>query len=448
MMPDHGLPSAGAPLALSVEVVNQLATVGPIFLAFSGGLDSTVLLHLLTSSGVPFTALHINHQLSPNADQWQQHCARECAALAVPFEAHRVHIDTGGQGLEAAARASRYAVFEAALAAGGALLTAHHVDDQAETLLLRLVRGAGVAGLGAMSSERPLGQGVLMRPLLGASRAQLQAYAQAHQLRWIDDESNANTAFDRNFLRAQIMPLLQERWPQQAGRLAQAATHCREATQLLTELAEQDAAVLQARDELVGVSVSLEGLRQLSSARQRNVLRHWLAQWRVVLSTEHLALLRHQWLALPTDAQPELVVEGGRLVRFAGRGFWLPHVDLIPPVPVDLYPDQVVAIGDLRLCLRASDATDRGLALPTCGHWHLRPRASGERCHPSSRARSQTLKKCLQEKGLAPWLRQCVPLICDSSDPSAIWAVGDLWREQAAPTGPYAVHWWLENPHC
>ncbi len=186
-------------------------------LAYSGGLDSSVLLHAASvvahQRGIGLRALHINHQLSEHAQRWQMHCEQQCAQLGVECLSVVVDVVNVGEGLEAAARAARYAVFSEQLRDQEQLLLAHHLDDQAETLLLRLMRGAGPAGLGAMQATRALAAGTLNRPLLALARASLETYAAQHTLSWVEDESNASLNFDRNFLRHQIMPQLQQRWP-------------------------------------------------------------------------------------------------------------------------------------------------------------------------------------------------------------------------------------------
>ena len=213
-------------------------------IAFSGGLDSTVLLHLLADyarshSTPPLHAIHIHHGLQPAADAWPAHCKAVCDRLGI--ELSIVHIQVApGASLEQAARDARYAAFRRILGPGEVLFTGQHREDQAETLLFRLLRGAGLRGLAAMPAQRQLGQGSLARPLLTCSRQQLHDYAQTHGLIWIEDPSNRDTAFARNFLRNDVFPVLQKRWPQASQNLARCAAHLGEAQGLLDELAEGD----------------------------------------------------------------------------------------------------------------------------------------------------------------------------------------------------------------
>src|SRR5690606_18452433 len=187
-----------------------------------------------------------------------------------------VRVEPSGRGLEDAAREARHKIFRQYIKKGDLLLTAHHADDQTETLLLRLLRGAGPRGLAAMARQRLLGEGAIFRPLLEFSRAQLETYARAEQLHWIDDESNLDLHYDRNFLRHKIIPQLQQRWPQLPKRVQQSADLCADSETLLTELAEGDLRQADMRPERVGHSINLAALRQWSVARRHNLLRYWL----------------------------------------------------------------------------------------------------------------------------------------------------------------------------
>jgi tRNA(Ile)-lysidine synthase len=307
-------------------------------IAFSGGLDSTVLLHLLadlakTESLPPLSAVHIHHGLQAAADAWPQHCQSVCDALGVPLLIERVKVQPGAS-LERAARDARYAVFGSLTQANDLLLTGQHRDDQAETLLFRLMRGAGVRGLAGIPAQRPVGQGMLIRPLLDVSRSELEAYAQAHQLRWIEDPSNQDRQFSRNYLRHQVMPLLTERWPQAQASMARSATHLREAQGLLDELAQIDlTTAATAHDfEWLGLpSLELAPLAALSAARQRNVISHWLEPLTRLPDTDHWS----GWTDLCEaghDASPVWRLADGELHRSAGRVWWLSGDWLRSPV--------------------------------------------------------------------------------------------------------------------
>ncbi|MGV7207155.1 tRNA lysidine(34) synthetase TilS [Oxalobacteraceae bacterium A2-2] len=253
-------------------------------IALSGGLDSSALLHLAQAyaagRGLRLYAFHVHHGLSPNADAWLAHCEQACAALGVAFEARRVQLHKDGSGTEAAARKARYAALGEMCRAHGVplLLTAHHQDDQAETVLLQLLRGSGTAGLSGMDTANTapglLGDATLMmaRPLLSASRRQLEEYVAEHGIAHIHDESNEDTRYARNALRHQIMPLLEQSFPGFQERFARSAQHAQSAQKVLTEVAQQDLAHC-----LDGDCLALARLRELSVERSANLLRHWFA---------------------------------------------------------------------------------------------------------------------------------------------------------------------------
>lgn len=300
----------------------RLAPTESLCVGLSGGCDSVVLLHLLSGLGLGgrLSAMHVHHGLSPHADAWAEFCSDFCGRLPVLLKIARVSVERqSGLGLEAAARAARYA----ALTQCGAdnLLLAHHQGDQAETLLFNLVRGAGVTGASGMPPVRSLGKGRLLRPLLGVARSTLEDYARLHGLPWIEDESNADTRYSRNFLRHEVLPLLGERFPAVEASLAQAAAHFGEADELLAELAAVD---WQNVSEMTGVSASMPRLRQLSLPRLKNLLRHRLRTlgWQVPVAAR-LDEFARQLLAAAPDRHPALQLPDG-VMRVAERQLhWL-----------------------------------------------------------------------------------------------------------------------------
>ncbi|WP_194790082.1 tRNA lysidine(34) synthetase TilS [Pseudomonas sp. UFMG81] len=299
------------------------------YIAFSGGLDSTVLLHLLADyarnyPAPPLRAVHVHHGLQVAADAWPAHCKTVCDALGIELDV--IHVQAApGASLEQTARNARYTAFEKLLAPGAVMFTGQHRDDQAETLLFRLLRGAGLRGLTAMPVARALGQGSLVRPLLKLSRQQLHTYAISHGLVWVEDPSNADTAFARNFLRGKVFPLLHERWPQAEGNLARSAEHLGEALGLLDELAADDleAACGNAPLPWLGLdSLDLAALAMLSPARQRNALQYWLSQRSRLPDSRHWAGWHDLRDAAP-DACPVWRLTDGELHRSHGRLWWL-----------------------------------------------------------------------------------------------------------------------------
>lgn len=251
---------------------------GPVLLAYSGGMDSSALLQLLAATPryrqAGLRALHVHHGLHADADAWAAHCQRSCDALQVPLQIVRVQVERdSGLGLEAAARNARHIAFAHTLAAGEWLTLAHHRDDQAETFLLRALRASGQEGLAAMRPQRPFADGTLWRPLLAHSRADLLAYALAQEVRWIEDPSNADPRHDRNFLRSQVLPLLQQRWPQAADALARSAQLSADASALLLQ---QDMALLPSVCTASG-ALDLHALRAQPIERRARLLRAWVS---------------------------------------------------------------------------------------------------------------------------------------------------------------------------
>lgn len=406
--------------------------------AFSGGLDSSVLLHLLAElarrEAVPaLSAIHVQHGLQPVAAAWPEHCRQFCAALGIPLQVVAVQV-VAQASVEQAARQARYAAFAEHLQPDAVLFSAQHRDDQAETLLFRLLRGAGVRGLAAMPEQRPLGRGTLLRPLLDCSRAELQGYAEAHGLSWIEDPSNADTRFSRNFLRQRVMPLLAERWPQASVALARSAAHLSEAEQLLGELARMD--LQAARGEplfpwLALPSLELSLVTQLSDARQRNLLRHWLAPLSRMPDSDHWAGWRDLRDAAG-DASPVWKLADGQLHRADGRLYWLSADWLAPPVLPDPAIVRVQGASELP---GNGEVQIRG-ELPA-GRWHLRYRLGGESLHLPERGR-RDLKRLLNEWRVPAFVRPRLPLLFDGDE---LMAVANLAQSASLQACGVRLHW-------
>ncbi|GHD59941.1 tRNA(Ile)-lysidine synthase [Jeongeupia chitinilytica] len=377
----------------------------------SGGLDSVVLIHLLaglrSSLGFSLSAIHVHHGLSADADAWADSACALAHSLEVPCDVVRVHVDRrGSKGLEAAARAVRYAVFEQADA--DLLCLAHHQNDQAETVLMQVLRGNGLAGIAAMPECRDLTPSLrLLRPLLAMSRAELAAYAKSHDLRWVDDESNADTRFSRNFLRHDILPMLAQRDPGVNASLARLATHAAEANALLAELAECDLAHC-VRDGGLDLAVAAE----LGERRSRNALRYWLARQGVVADARAFDAFCMQ-LQSASDAQPQLRWRDRQIRRHRGRLYLVaaaPSGGVIDiPFGESCLPRGWAGRLDWRRCAD-------GVAIAHAGRagWQLRPRLGGERLRLHAAGPNRELKSLYQEAGAPPWLRDATPLLyCD-----------------------------------
>jgi len=429
---------------LSEKLLAALAAWGSAprwLIGFSGGLDSSVLLHLLSrlsqkNTLPPLIAVHVDHQLQSASAEWQQHCQRTCDALSI--ELARVVVDVERKprtSLEDAARNARYAAFESLMRKDDVLLLAHHADDQAETFLLRALRGAGVVGLAAMSPSRPFAGGTLVRPLLDVDRASLQNYANENRIHHIDDPSNSDTQFDRNFLRNTILPQIAERWPRASARFNAAARHLAQANELMQEIAQQDLAQCDIRTVWGSPSIALAPLSALTPSRRRNALRSWLAQLPVqgkalLLSEMQLEQLEQQWFDAREDANPCVIVGSIELRRYRDRGF------CVTPLPVvaggtwnlrESFP--IAGLGVLRA------AQDKG-GLRLVDQVDVRFRTGGETFYGNG-GHHQPLKKWMQEQGVPAWLRDRLPLLFYGDELVAIAdiAVAPKWRAKVDEQG-------------
>jgi tRNA(Ile)-lysidine synthase len=361
--------------------------------------------------------VHVHHGLHADADEWLRHCEGVCEALDVPLHSVRVEVTRGsGEGIEAAARHARHAAFTAELGDGEVLALAHHRDDQAETFLLRALRGSGADGLGAMRAWRRFGRGWLWRPLLAHSRAQMLAYAQLHGLRWIEDPSNSDSHFDRNFLRQQVLPLLGERWPHVHAALARSAELSAEAADLLAEEDTRNLALLRTADANV---ISREGLQALPRARRSRVLRRWIAELGLPpLPAEGIAQIEAQVLVARDDADPCFCWHGAELRAWR---------DLVHAGPVQ---QPLVAGWSCEWDGTAPLSLPDGSALLLLGAGgfgrplRVRARHGGERITLPGRDHSHALKHVLQDLGVPPWVRERLPLLSDDS--GEVLAAGDL----------------------
>lgn len=419
--------------AVFADWLTQIEAAEQLLVGFSGGLDSTVLLSLLSEVVAPerITGLHIHHGLSMNADRWQQQAAEVCRSLGVCFETESVTITQSGSGLEAAARDARYALFEKRLGKGGLLLLGHHADDQVETVLFRLLRGSGARGLSGIPATRRLGASRLIRPLLKYPKAALQRYAEERQLRWIEDESNQQDQFDRNYLRNQLIPLLAARWPDYSQGVMRTAEQSRQADQLAAAVARADLADLEPRSERGGWSLALPGFEKLEPLRQKNLLRHWpQIQSLPALAQTMIDEILSALLPARDDSEPKVVRSDLQVCRYRQRLYLLrnrsqpsgrPQTDQELCLFWDGDEPLVLPDGNL---LTAEPVIGQGLRLDDPQSLTVRFRRGGERCQPVGRQHSNSLKKLLQEYALEPWWRERVPLFYIDEK---LVAVGDLW---------------------
>lgn len=403
----------------------------PLLVGFSGGLDSTVLLHLLAAlpsiRARGLGAIHVHHGLHPRADAWADHCTDVCRRLDVPLEVARVRVDrASGSGPEAAARAARHAAFAAALPAGGILALAHHCQDQAETFLLRGLRGSGVDGLAAIRPWRAFAGGWLWRPLLGLARGRLLAHAREHRLQWIEDPANEDESLDRNFLRHRVLPLLRERWPHADATLARSAALCAEARDLLA--GEDTQALAEAGGE--DGTMSLPALRGLAPARRARVLRMWIDALDLPpLPAEGVARIEADLLQARADACAQFQWSGAVVRAWSGR---LHAGKATPPLPADWQEQwdgrEPLALPGGRILAVAAAAGVGVPAAPPPGAGfgttlRVHARRGGERIRLPGRTHSHALKHVLQEAGIPPWERTRLPLLSDAA--GDVQAAGD-----------------------
>jgi tRNA(Ile)-lysidine synthase len=410
-----------------------------ISVAFSGGLDSTVLLTALSrlSLAVPVRALHIDHGLHEESGEWSRHCREIAAALNVEFDCRVVTVPKlRGKSLEATARELRYAELCKMMETGELLLTAHHSDDQLETVLLRLMRGSGAKGLRCISSFGALGKGYLGRPLLSESHDEILRIGKCWKLSWLNDPSNPDQSFDRNYLRYAVIPLLKDRWPGASVTAGRTAVQMRDVQEILETVAVKDA-------ERVSVEggISQASLLELSRARLSNVLRHLTleAGLTVPTSVQLRELLSAVEITRP-DARTHVQWPGGEARLYAGK------LHLSKPIGAASGPSYEGHIDrrdgwsgpEGRLSLMPTD----GIGLPD--RWvqdglTVRFQSGGERFRPCHDARTRKLKKWFRDAGVFPWMRSRVPLIYRDS---TLVAVGDLWLSDALSEIPASATVW------
>ena len=390
----------------------------PLMVGYSGGLDSSVLLHALAlhpesrTSGL--RAIHVHHGLNSDADAWAAHCQRNCDHLGVELLVERVQVSNTGLGREGEARAARHAAFARHLRDGEVLALAHHGDDQAETFLLRALRGSGVDGLAAMRPWRVYAHGWLWRPLLEMSRDAMREYAATHGLTWIEDPSNTDASLDRNFLRTRLMPLLRARWPHAGASFARSATLSAEAAELLD--ASDDIALNAVRG--TDDTLAVEALQALSPARRARVLRRWVAQLGLPpLTGNGIAHIETDLLVASADAGARFEWTSACIQHWRGRL----HAQFVPvPMPRDWMHQWD---GSEVLQLPTGATLELHGAARFEAPLRVHARHGGERIILPGRAHHHALKHVFQDLDIPPWRRIGMPLLTDTD--GALQAAGD-----------------------
>ncbi|MCE7033155.1 tRNA lysidine(34) synthetase TilS [Lysobacter sp. GX 14042] len=390
----------------------------PLLVGYSGGLDSTVLLHALARRAGTgrLRALHVDHGLQAESGDWAAHCRQACEALGVPLAIRRMDVRESGRGVEAAARDARHAALAAAMQPDEVLVLAHHRDDQAETFLLRALRGSGVDGLAAMRRWRGFGPGRLWRPLLDTGRDVLLAYAHAQRLRWVEDPGNAGVEFDRNYLRNAVLPALAGRWPHAAAALARSAALCAQASSLLS--AHDHARLAEVRAGAPD-RLSRQALLALDVPTRSRVLRAWVAALGLPpLPAGGLERLQRELIPARRDAEAAYRWQG------AGIRAWrdvLQAGPFPPPLPAGWRQDWD---GTGTCLLPGGDTLQLDPQVPQAlPAMEVHARRGGERIRLPGRDHSHALKHVLQDLGIPPWERGCMPLL--STARGELLAAGD-----------------------
>jgi tRNA(Ile)-lysidine synthase len=425
-----------------LKILTDLPPAGCYWVAYSGGVDSHVLLHLIASlrselkAGI--RAIHVNHGLMTEAVSWSCHCERVCEQLGIPFVVARITSPRpDGASLEAWARERRYELLAQHLRSGEILLTAHHQQDQAETLLLQLLRGSGAKGLSAMPRIQRFHDGWQARPLLGFTREQVLGYANRNGLQWVEDHSNTDECLDRNYLRRQIWPKLQEHWPGATRTLARAAAHQAEAAALLACLAQEDLRDL--RLERANI-LDNRRLQAIDRPRLANLLRHWLGELGLPLpNSAKIQQMIETVVHSRCEANPCVNWGDAEVRRY--RYAVCAASRLPPPVPEwttewDLHESCVTPMG----VLQAELVQGRGIRRDAIEHDRLRVhyRNGGERIRPEGDAHHRDLRKLFQQRGVFPWYRNWVPLLFIGD---RLAAVAGMWMSGEVAAGKNEPGW-------
>jgi tRNA(Ile)-lysidine synthase len=421
---------SAASLRTVLEAHAPLAATG-LVVAISGGADSACLLTALTQLGpppfrnLPVRAVHVDHGLQPAAADFRHSCEELCRRLRVPLNVVRVIVDpSNGESVEAAARDARYLGIARQLESDECLLTAHHAGDQAETVLLQMLRGAGLKGLAAMPMCRAWYGGWHLRPLLNVPQRELREFCEVAEIAAVTDPMNLDVRFDRAYLRKHLWPLIEKRWPGAAIALSRTAQHAADAQELLDQ-----SAALAAQKLRDGAALSVTGLRALSVAEQRNTLRYWIAAHALeVPSTARLSEALRQIMAADADHLPAVVWGDHALRRYRDR---LYLTTATPPCVGEACEWSVARGADLDLGCglgtlqwsRQIGGLDAELLPDTLC---VRRRRGGETLKAHRRGRTQTLRHLCQSAGVLPWMRDALPLVYAGTE---LIAVGDLWQD-------------------
>lgn len=401
-----------------------------IVLAFSGGIDSRVLLSLLAEykqrTGCECLAVHVHHGLSVNADDWAQQCRTWALESDIPFVLEKVQLERQGRSLEESARDARYQTLSRHVQDGDILLTGQHADDQLETFLLAVKRGSGPKGLAAMAESKPFAQGLLIRPLLQVRRDDIERYARQKGLNWVEDESNQDIRFDRNYIRHQVSPLIDQRWPHFSQAVQRSAQLCAEQEQLLDELLSDKFSQLFNSDG----SLSIEGMRGLSNLMRARLIRMWFANMKQRMpSREHLEQIWAQVALAKHDANPVINLTPVQVRRFNQKLYLVPAQLDVTQWQSSFEFGTRLALPDHLGHLTLQPAKMGGLSLSTLQAAPLSVTFNPEGlvAHPAGRGHSRKLKKLFQEYQIPSWQRRRMPILMCGQQ---VAAIADLFIDQ------------------
>ena len=411
---------------------------------YSGGIDSTVLLHAINkmTEHIPVVAVHINHQLIPQAAEWEKHCRKFSESISVEFLSRKVIIDmNSGYGLEAASRKGRYDSFKQLIRKNDYLLTAHNQDDQVETVLLNIFRGCGLRGIRGIPASRKFFEGRLVRPLLRVSRNEISEYAKKYKLNWIEDPSNQYQKYDRNFLRHKILAQLKTRWPAVNNNVRKTSELASEINAELKEIALIDAPLFYKNNQL-----DIRGIKNLSPARQKNILRYALLSLGFPLpSSIKLNQIINEVINARVDRQPLVQWSDVQVRRYRKKIYFLseyfqPKDNNIEKIYLN-GPNWQLGKGLGSLSLEKSDiGIKRSIAKEG---FNVTFRAGGEKIKPLGSGYSRKVKKLFQEAAVVPWMRENIPLLFYEGN---LIAVADMWLDKSYATDNGYIIRWNERP--
>lgn len=409
------------------SALNQLVQFEHIYIGYSGGIDSHVLLHLCASTPSlknKLTAVYVHHGLQVEADDWARHCEKTAESLGIGFVLLRVNARaTPGESPEEAARNARYTALKSLINTSDVLMVAQHREDQMETVLLQLFRGGGLRGLSGMPEMMVFGQGIMLRPLLAVAKSEISDYAQTHGLIWVEDPSNQSNDYDRNFLRNTVLPLLKQRWPAVDKTVARSARHCANAQIIVSEVADAlffD--VFNAADN----TVCIRKLHSYGKTQQELVIRRWLQTLELKMPTQSfIDRVLNEVIAAREDSKPELAGQGYCIRRYRDKLYCLKQTRQETPQDV-IWPagEPLIKITAQQTLSIVPSST--GILLES---WQqalvtVKFRRGGERIRLAGRKGHHVLKKLFQESAIPPWERDLIPLVYLDD---TLAAVGDYW---------------------